>query len=344
MKALVLEQYHQLTYKDVPEPQIQPDEVLVQVKACGICGSDVHGIDGSTGRRVPPIIMGHEASGVIVDVGREVRSWQNGDRVTFDCVVHCGQCYFCQRGLINLCDQRRWIGVSLPASRTNGAFAEYVAVPQQVLHRLPDGMPYPRAALMETLSIAFHGVKRVPLALHDSAVVVGAGMIGLLTIQLLKLAGCSQIIAVESQSARLDLARRFGATLGLRSDIDDVSTIVAQCTNGRGADVGFEVVGLTPTIGMAIASVRKGGALSLIGNFAPTVDFPLQDVVLRQLSLFGSANAVDEQDACLELLASGAVNVDDMISAVAPLSEGAAWFDRLYQREPGLMKVILEPG
>jgi L-iditol 2-dehydrogenase len=197
---------------------------------------------------------------------------------------------------------------------------------------------------METLSIAFHAVKRTPLALHDSAVVVGAGMIGLLVIQLLKIAGCAQIIAIDSQPARLELACCLGATLGLRSDVDDVPMLVAQHTGGRGADVGFEVVGLTPTMKIAIASVRKGGALGLIGNFAPTVEFPLQDVVLRQLSLFGSANAVDEQAACLDLLASGAVNVDDLISVVAPLSEGAAWFDRLYRHEPGLMKVILVPN
>ncbi|HZY40691.1 MAG TPA: zinc-binding dehydrogenase, partial [Anaerolineae bacterium] len=151
-------------------------------------------------------------------------------------------------------------------------------------------------------------------------------------------------IAVDLQPARLDMACRLGATLGLRSDVDDVSGIVAQRTGGRGADIGFEVVGLTPTIKTAIASVRKGGALCLVGNFAPTVELPLQDVVLRQLSLYGSANAAGEQEACLELLATGTVNVDDLICAVAPLSEGAAWFDRLYKREPGLMKVILEPG
>ncbi len=343
MKALVLEQYNRLVYRDVPEPQIQPDEVLVQVKACGICGSDVHGLDGSTGRRVPPIIMGHEAAGVIVDVGLAVRDWQIGDRVTFDCVVHCGHCYFCQRGLINLCDHRRWIGVSLPAFRKNGAFAEYVAVPQQVLHRLPESLSFTRAAMMEALSIAFHAVNRMPLTLHDTAAVVGAGMIGLLTIQLLKLAGCRQIIAVDLQQARLDMACRLGATMGLRSDVDDVPAIVVQHTGGRGADVGFEVVGLTSTVKLAIASVRKGGALCLVGNFEPTVELPLQDVVIRQLSLFGTTNAAGEQDACLEMLAAGAVNVEEMISAIAPLSEGVAWFDRLYKRESGLMKVILEP-
>jgi L-iditol 2-dehydrogenase len=343
MKALVLEQYNQLVYQDVPEPGIEPGEVLLKVSACGICGSDVHGLDGSTGRRVPPIIMGHEAAGEVVEVGAAVQGWKNGDRATFDCVVHCGSCYYCQRGMPNLCDNRRWIGVSLPHVRKHGAFAEYVAVPQQVLHRLPQGLSYPRAAMMEALSIAFHAVNRTPIALHDSAVVIGAGMIGLLIIQLLRRAGCSRIIAVDLGQDKLDIALRMGADLGLLSGAEDVPAAVAEHTAGRGTDIGFEVVGITPTMKMAVASVRKGGSLCLVGNFAPAVELPLQDVVIRQLSLYGTTNAAGEQEACLDLLASGAVKVDELISAVAPLSEGAAWFARLYKREPGLMKVILEP-
>lgn len=128
MKALVLKEYNYLVY-DIPEPQIASDEVLVQVKACGICGSDVHGVDGSTGRRIPPIIMGHEAAGVIAEVGCDVSGWQIGDRVTFDIAIYCGKFHFCRRGMVNLCDNRRILGVSTPEFRMHGAFAEYVAVP-----------------------------------------------------------------------------------------------------------------------------------------------------------------------------------------------------------------------
>jgi L-iditol 2-dehydrogenase len=343
MKALVLKDYNNLSYEDVPEPAIAPDEVLVRVKACGICGSDVHGVDGSTGRRIPPIIMGHEAAGVIADVGPAVRGWQKGDRVTFDITVYCGTCYFCRRGMINLCDHRRIVGVSTPEFRMHGAFADYVAIPHQILYRMPDNLSFERAAMMEAISVAAHAVHRTPVVLQDTAVVVGVGMIGLLVVQLLRRAGCGQIIAVDLAPDRLQRALSLGADVGLRSDVDDVPAEVRRRTAGRGADIAFEVVGLTQTVQMAIASLRKGGALTLIGNLSPRVELPLQEVVIRQLTLIGTTNAAGESEACLELMAGGAVNVDTLISAVAPLSEGVAWFERLRQPDSGLMKVILSP-
>jgi L-iditol 2-dehydrogenase len=349
MKALILKEYNQLVYEDVPEPRIAPGEVLVQVKACGICGSDVHGVDGSTGRRIPPIIMGHEAAGVIAQVGPDVLGWQAGERVTFDIAVYCGQCYFCRRGMVNLCDQRRIVGVSTPEFRMHGAFAEYVAIPHQVLYRLPQALSFEKAAMMEAVSVAAHAVERTPISLHDTALVVGSGMIGLLIIQMLRIAGCGQIIAVDLEQDRLDKACSLGADLGLVSGkvpaggVDDVPAEVRRRTGGRGADIAFEVAGLTPTVQMAVASLRKGGSLTLVGNFAPAVELPLQEVVIRQLTLYGSTNAAGESEACLDMMASGLVNVDTLISAVAPLAEGATWFERLRKREPGLMKVLLEP-
>src|SRR5436305_331906 len=189
MKALLLKEYKQLEVTDLPTPQIGDDEVLVRVRACGICGSDVHGYDGSSGRRVPPLVMGHEASGVVAGVGKNVRNLAEGDRVTFDSTVYCGKCYFCRRGQINLCDNRNVLGVSTGEYRRHGAFAEFVAVPQHIVYKLPDNLSFEEAALIESVSIAFHAVSRTPVRLGDTAVVVGSGMIGLLTIQTLRLAG-----------------------------------------------------------------------------------------------------------------------------------------------------------
>src|ERR1039457_1283560 len=178
MKALVLKEYRKFSYEDVPLPVFGPNEVLVAVKACGICGSDVHGMDGSTGRRRPPVIMGHEAAGVIAEIGTETTNWKPGDRVTFDSTAYCGRCDFCRRGQINLCNQRRVLGVSCEDYRQDGAFAEYVAVPQHILYRLPEALTFEQAALVEPLSIAFHAARRTPLALNDTAVVGGAGEAG----------------------------------------------------------------------------------------------------------------------------------------------------------------------
>lgn len=343
MKALVLKEYNQFSYEEVPDPEYGPDDLLVQVKACSICGSDVHGMDGSTGRRIPPVIMGHEASGIVAAVGKNVKGFAVGDRITFDSTIYCGSCYYCRKGLINLCDQRRVLGVSCGDYRQNGAFAEYVAIPHHIAYHLPDKLSFEQAAMVEPVSIAVHAVNRSPLTLNDNAVVVGVGMIGLFIVQILRQAGCNKIIAVDLDSHKFDLARQFGATHCLTADQDDLVSQILKLTDGRGADIAFEAVGITPTVKTAIDGLRKGGALILVGNLKPQIDFPLQSVVTRQISVLGSCASNGEYPICLDLIEQGKVNVDALISATAPLRDGAAWFQRLYHKEPGLMKVILIP-
>lgn len=343
MKALVLKEYMKFSYEDVPEPEMGDEDVLIRVKACSICGSDVHGMDGSTGRRIPPVIMGHEASGVIEKVGKNVEGFKVGDRVTFDSTIYCGKCYFCKIGKINLCDNRRVLGVSCGEYHRDGAFAEYVSVPYRILYKIPDDVSFEGAAMVEPLSIALHAVNRTPIAVGDVAVVVGSGMIGLLIIQVLVSAGCSKVIAVDIDQNKLDMARNFGAFIGLKADEVDVEKEVFRLTNGRGADVAFEVVGINSTINTAVNCVKKGGFVTLVGNLSPEVKLPLQKVVTREISVNGSCASSGEYDRCLDMISSGKVNVDAFISAVAPLSEGALWFERLYKAEPGLMKVILKP-
>jgi L-iditol 2-dehydrogenase len=343
MKALVLKAYNQFEYTDVPAPEIGPDDVLIAVKACGICGSDVHGMDGSTGRRRPPLVMGHEAAGVIARVGANVGDWKPGDRVTFDSTIYCGQCHFCRQGRINLCDHRRVLGVACAEYSQPGAFAEFVAVPRHILYRLPDSLSFERAALVEALSIAVHAVGRAKISPADTALVAGAGMIGLLVIQALRAAGCGRIVAADIDPQKLELAKQFGAEATLRADAQDVPGELRKLTADRGADVALEVVGLAATVKLAALSLRKGGTLVLVGNLAPAVELPLQAVVTRELALLGSCASCGEYPACLDLLARGTVKTDGLLSAVVPLAEGAAWFDRLYRKEKGLMKVVLVP-
>ena len=343
MKALLLTEYKQFEFTEVPAPEIGPGDVLIKVSACGICGSDIHGMDGSSGRRIPPLIMGHEASGVIEAVGDEVVGWQPGDRVTFDSTISCGECFFCRRGEINLCDNRRVLGVSCDDYRQHGAFAEYVVVPPRILYRLPEGLSFEEAAFVEPVSIAVHAAARTPICLNDTAVVVGSGMIGLLVIQALRAAGCGRIIAVDLDPAKLALAVQLGADEGLRSDEVDVPAEVMRRTEGRGADLAFEVVGITPTLQLAVASVKKGGSVTLVGNLAAKAELPLQAVVTREITLYGSCASQGEYPACLDMIARGDIDVRPLMTAVAPLSEGGEWFDRLYGGEAGLLKVILTP-
>ena len=343
MRALLLSEYEKLSVVEMPVPQIAADEVLVRVKACGVCGSDIHGYDGSTGRRIPPLVMGHEAAGVVEQVGSRVETFTAGDRVTFDSMVSCGACVFCRRGEINLCDNRMVLGVSCGDYRRHGAFAEYVSVPERILYRLPDGLSFERAALTEPLSIACHGVGRHVPDAGDTAVVVGAGMIGLLTIQVLKAKGVRTVVAVDVDARKLELARRMGAAHALGAADVDVPAAVADLTGGRGADAAFEVVGHGQTVATAIRSVRKGGTVVLIGNLAPAVELPLQSVVTREITVLGSCGSNGEIPECIDLLARGVIDVDPIISLKAPLDAGPELFARLHKGDRSLMKVIIQP-
>ena len=343
MKALVLEKYNELVYKDVPEPEISDDDVLVRVKACGICGSDVHGMDGSTGRRIPPLIMGHEASGVIVKTGSKVKDWKDGDRVTFDSTVYPLNDWYTLQGWYHLSDNREVLGVSPGTYRRNGAFAEYVAIPQHILYRIPDKVSFEQAAMVEPAAVSLHAVKLSQLKLGECCAVVGIGMIGTFIVQLLKLAGVSQLIAVDIEKASLAHAAKMGADHVFHPSDDQIQKKVLSLTNNRGVDLAFEAVGINDTVNTCIDLTRKGGRIVLVGNLSPVIELPLQKIVTRELDLQGSCAIRGEFVTILDLIEKRKINVDDQISAVAPLSEGAEWFHRLRNNTEGLRKVILVP-
>jgi L-iditol 2-dehydrogenase len=343
MKALVLTKYNHFEIQEVPVPEIQADEVLVRVKAVGICGSDVHGMDGSTGRRIPPIIMGHEAAGIIEKTGAAVTGWQPGNRVTFDSTIYRLDDWYTRKGLYNLSDNRQVLGVSCPEFKRDGAFAEYVAVPQHILYKLPENVSFEHAAMVEPVAVALHAINLTNIQVNDTAVVGGAGMIALFVIQLLKLVGCGKIIAFDLDEDRLQLALKLGATHVFKAGADNIPEETKILTNGRGADIGFEVVGNTPVLKTVIESVRKGAQVTLVGNVSANVELPLQMVVTRQLKLQGSCAICGEYEPVLGLISDGKIEIDPLVSAVSPLEEGAAWFTRLHNREKGLMKVVLKP-
>jgi L-iditol 2-dehydrogenase len=288
-------------------------------------------------------VMGHEAAGVVESVGSTVANFRTGDRVTFDSTVYCGRCFFCLRGDVNLCDSREVIGVSTPSFRRMGAFAELVTVPARIAYLLPDNMPFEHAAMIEAVSVAVHAVELTPIALEDTVVVVGAGMIGLLVVQAAKLAGAGRVIVLDLDDTRLELAGNLGATEAINSGSTDVIPKILDLTSGRGAEAAIECVGATTPVKLALDSVRKGGAVTLVGNVSPTIEVGLQSVVTRQIRVQGSCASSGEYPACISMISRGAIRVDQLISAVAPLEDGPSWFHRLYQREPGLLKIVLEP-
>ncbi|WP_263410649.1 galactitol-1-phosphate 5-dehydrogenase [Terriglobus tenax] len=344
MRALMLAEYENLQVIDMPVPPVAGDEVLIQVAACGICGSDVHGYDGGSGRRIPPIVMGHEAAGVIAAVGSQVQGYQPGDRVTFDSTVYCGQCDFCRRGEVNLCDNRQVMGVSCGDYRRHGAFAEFVAVPARILYKLPSGFPFEEAAMLEAVAVALHGVRVSQLKPGDSALVIGAGMIGLLTAQAARAAGARSVTIADVDAARLQMAVDVGIPDTLHLSGNDLVAEILRRTHNVGVDVVLEAVGRAETVVASIECVRRGGTVGLIGNIQPEVPLPLQRVVTREVRLQGSCASAGEYADAIRLMSEGAITVKPLITAVSSLEEAAGWFSRLHAREAGLLKVVVAPN
>jgi len=347
MKALLLSEYRRLDVVDFPTPEPAENEILLKVEACGICGSDVHGFDGSSGRRIPPIVMGHEAAGVVTKVGSGVTEWKVGDRATFDSTLYCGRCEYCNRGEVNLCDARQVFGVSCGDYRRHGAFAEYLAVPTRVLYRLPEQLPFVEAAMIEAVSVALHAVRVSGFEKGQTALVLGAGMIGTLIVQALRVAEGSHIFVADPDNSRVEAAKRVGAHTGIAlakqgEDASPTGAIFEKYPDG--VDHVFEAVGFGSTVKTAIASVRKGGTVTLVGNIEAQVELPLQAVVTRQIRLQGSAASAGEYPRAIELLASRQIDVSPLISEIVPLERSAQAFDRLYAKEPNLIKIVVTPN
>ena len=343
MKALELvgPSIFELVDKEVPSPA--DHEVLIRVKACGICGSDIHGANGSSGRRIPPIVMGHEAAGEIVGVGNGVTKYATGDRVTFDSMVFCGDCHYCIQGRTNLCESRQVMGVSCDEFRRHGAYAEFVCVPERIVCSLPDDISYDHAAFTEPVGVAVHAVNRANVKSGESAIVVGAGLIGLLVVQALRNAGCSPIIALDLVPQRLDLAIKLGATHAMLATEENVVSKIHELTEGRGANHSFEVVGATAPVSLAIDGLRRGGTCVLVGNLAPEVTLPLQKVVTRELNVVGTCGINDEVPMSVDLIASGKIDVEPLISARSSLEEAADWFAKLEAGDQPWLKVLVCP-
>ncbi len=342
MKALLYTAPYTLEYTDWPEPQVGDDDILVRVKACGICGSDVAGHTGKTGRRLPPLIMGHEAAGVVERTGRHVKGFAPGDRICFDSTVYCNQCPACKKGMYNRCVKRQVLGVSVPEFKRHGAFAEFVAVPHWICAKLPEGMSFVQACLLEPASIGTHAANRPAISKGDTVAVIGAGTIGLFILQAARLRG-AKAIACDINDFRLDLARQVGADACINSAKINLKEEIQKRTGGRGADVAFEAVGFGETFRQAISITRTGGTVVAVGNLQKETEFNLQELVSRELTFIGSYASAGEFRTCIDLIASGRINVGPLISEVLPLKDGPAAFKRLLEGKENLLKIVLEP-
>lgn len=326
MKALMFTAIKEQRLLDVPTPEIdRPDGVLLKVKSVGVCGSDLHGYTGQSGRRIPPLIMGHEVTAEVVEVGAAVKDLPPGSRVAIQPVEFCGVCPQCLAGRRNVCEKRRVMGMSAP-----GAYAEYVTWPASNLFLLPDTLSYEDGAMAEPLSVAVHAVSLAHIRPYDTALIVGAGPIGLLTLAVLKLTGLSRIAVSDASDARLELARALGAQITINPTRQNPRQVVNEFTNGGGVDLAFEAVGISATAQQSVEVTRNNGTVVWIGNNQRLIEVDMQAIVTRELRVIGSYGMTDQDfQRSLRMLADGRIPTEQLINRRASLDEGPVLFDQL---------------
>jgi len=340
VKALVYLGPYTIEYKEVETPKPQQGEVLIKVKAVSICGSDLTGYKGESTMRVPPLIMGHEFSGEIAELGPGVQNVRVGDRVIVETNLYCGQCADCLAGFTNVCENRKIIGTTMKAGSYNGAMADYVVAPAEKVMPLPNNVSYEAAAVVEPLAITLRAAKHAGNLKNKFVVVYGSGPIGLLTMQCAKFFGADTIVAVDLIEDRLKMARECGATATIKPS-DDVAGIIRTMTEGVGADVAFDAVGVTETVNSGVEVVRNGGKVVWVGLGSASIVFDYKHAVCKEVDFQCSYMYTTEMREGLDMLKTGKMDVERIITGKYPMSEGPRIFEELVSRRSKDVKVIL---
>ena len=341
MQALVWTAPEKMEIQEQPDPSPTADEVVIRVAFAGICGSELSGFLGHNALRTPPLVMGHEFAGEIVEVGRDVTNFSVGDAVTVNPLTYCEQCRTCRMGLTQLCPERRLVGAHRP-----GAFAEYVSTPAFVTHKLPDGMSLRSGALTEPVGVGVRIGRLAGDVAGESALIIGAGPIGLLALQALQLAGAERIFIADLDPERLAMGGELGGITISPSATDqgaDVVEVVKDATAGDGVAVSIDAVGTGGTRTQCVAATRNAGTLILSGLHEETSPMPAAAIIRQELTVRGSFayGAADFADG-LEELHAGHYRLDPWI-VEAPLGEGGDWFQRLIRNPGNVSKVLLVP-
>ncbi len=330
-----------LVVEDISTPSPEKGEILLKVKACGICGSDIHiAYEGITPTGFQPIILGHEFSGEVFEVGEGVEEWTAGDRAVVSCILSCGQCLNCLSGRQQVCLQRRLLGVHL-----NGGLAEYAVVPAGNLARLPDNIPYEQGAILtDAVATPYHGLtRRGRLMPGETVVVVGCGGLGIHAVQLARILGAGMIVAVDVSEVALERARAQGADLVFRPDQGDAVRFIQDATGGMGADLAIECVGKQKSIALSVACLRVGGRAVVVGlGGEPIITLPPTEFVRREVDLIGAyAFTVREISELIRLVAKGSLDISGSISKRIPLEEINEGLEALYNKVGDPVRIVI---
>jgi len=342
MKALYYLGEKRMELRDIPAPVPGPGDYSIRVVANGVCGSDFEGYMGRTGRRIPPMIMGHEVSGVIASKPEGGR-YEIGQRVVIFPKDYCGECEYCRRGMVNVCPN----GICMGVMKRNGSMTERLVIGEKYLLPFADTLPFDVAAMTEPLAVAMRSVNKLGdglIADSKYCVVVGTGTIGLLVISLLKLRGAKNIIVSDASDFRLKVAQRVGADFPVNPTRENFSEAVARITEGAMCGYSVEAVGIAATVGNAIEALRIGGTALWIGNAQKTVEVNMQKIVTTELTIRGNyVYGLEDFAESLKLLEEGKIDVTPIITHHRPLAEGVEVFRQLEDNRDGsMLKVMLE--
>ena len=337
MKVAQFEKPHILNVITKPLRTLKQDEVLVKVEACGICGTDVHIVEGAS-RSSPPVVIGHEFAGVVEDVGRSVVEVAAGQRVAVDPNISCASCFFCRRGIVHLCSDLRALGVDL-----DGGMAEYCIVPAKQIHTLPQNMPTEVCAFIEPVSCAIHGIDLANIRGGDTVVILGSGTIGLIMLQLARDAGAARIILVEPLEYKRALANQLDADIVLDPNVSDVKTTVHELTQ-VGADVVIECAGKVETAQLALELARRGGLVEFFGvcPIGENISVEPNKIYFKEMTIVGSYVNPHTFARSIGMLQSHKVRLDEFLLHRFPLDGVHEALQ--FQREGRTIKSVLLPG
>ena len=339
MKALVYEGPRQMPIREYPECFPKAGEVKIKVKYCGICGSDVHGYTGASGRKIPPMIMGHEFSGVITEVGEGVTKFKVGDRVAVQPVQYCGECEFCRSGNMNICANRRGLGVL----DVDGAFTEYICMHERYVFGLADTVTDAEGSLLEPLAVAYHAVGHAQPLEGKNVLIAGTGAIGLLILMLVKANNAAKIVVTDLSEDRLALAREFGADIAINPVEQDLDAVLKEAGIRDNIDVAIECVGATPTCQQTVDFVKIQGRIVWVGNAAKMVTINMQSIVTREVSIAGTYAFTEEDFAgALKLLEQKKIPAERIVSRIVKLEDTVAAFEDLTKGAGKDIKILVD--
>ena len=341
MLAAVWTDYNKMELRELPTPEIGADDVLVRVMAAGVCITDLHVYSGQFAYGRPPHVLGHEIAGCVESVGANVNRWKKGDRVTVETSIGCGRCRFCRSGQRHLCPELTEIGFS----PNPGGYAQFVRVPEDNLVRIPDGVSYEEAGIVESVVCPIAALMRLKVTFGETAAVYGVGPAGLAFIQGLKALGAGKVIAVARDDFRLDRAMRFGADVVVNARSEDALKRIREETDGLGADIVCEAAGAPSTIEEAFQAVRSAGRVILYGipGDSERVQLPVSTAIMKQLSIYGAAGNPNAWEPLLSAVARGKVNLKDMITHRFPLRKIDEAFAAVRDKRQNAIKAVILP-